>query len=143
MVDGQEGVREPLGLSGNRLEVNVHVITGAVIEAAVRVHRSLGPGLLESVYQAALAYELGRRHVPFKAQCAVPVLYDGVDLDMNFRMDMLVAGHIVVELKSVQELHPVHMAQLLTYLRLSGHRKGLLINFNVVRLVQGIRRLSL
>jgi GxxExxY protein len=118
-------------------------LSGVVIESAVLVHRSLGPGLLESVYQSALAYELGKRGVPFAANCRLPVWYDGVELRQHFRLDLLVAEQLVVELKSVQELHPIHTAQLLTYLKLSGHKRGLLINFNVARLVSGVRRLSL
>ncbi len=118
-------------------------LTGVVIESAIRVHRNLGPGLLESVYQSALAYELRKRGIPFVADCRLPVWYDGIELRQHFRLDLLVAAQLVVELKSVQELHPIHSAQLLTYLKLSGHNRGLLINFNVVRLVNGIRRLSL
>jgi GxxExxY protein len=114
-----------------------------VIESAIQVHRGLGPGLLESVYQSALAYELGKRGVPFAADCRLPVWYDGVELRQRFRLDLLVDAQLVVELKSVQGLHAIHTAQLLTYLKLSGHKRGLLINFNVVRLVNGIRRLSL
>jgi len=118
-------------------------LTGLVVESAIRVHRLLGPGLLESVYQSALEHELRIRRVPFRSGCELPVFYDGVELEQHFRLDFVIRDEIVVEIKSVQKLHPVHLAQLMTYLRLSGKTKGLLINFNVVRLVLGVRRLSL
>ena len=118
-------------------------VSGVVIESAVRVHQAIGPGLLESVYQACLIHELRKRQVGFAVGLRVPLSYDGVDLDQYFRLDLLVADRLIVELKSVQELHPIHTAQVLTYLRLTGHRKALLINFNVPRLVDGIRRVSL
>ena len=118
-------------------------VSGGVIESAVRVHQAIGPGLLESVYQACLIHELRKRQVDFAVGLRVPLSYDGVDLDQYFRLDLLVADRLIVELKSVQELHPIHTAQVLTYLRLTGHRKALLINFNVPRLVDGIRRVSL
>ncbi len=118
-------------------------VSGVVIESAIRVHQTLGPGLLESVYQACLARELLSRKVGFVVGMRVPLLYDGVELDQFFRLDLLVADRLIVEVKSVQELHPIHTAQVLTYLRLTGHRKALLVNFNVPRLVDGIRRVSL
>jgi GxxExxY protein len=107
------------------------------------VHQTLGPGLLESVYQACLVHELRKRRVEFVAGMKVPLRYDGAELNQFFRLDLLVADRLVVELKSVQELHPIHTAQVLTYLRLTGHRKALLINFNVSRLIDGIKRVSL
>ena len=118
-------------------------LSGTVIDAAVRVHRSLGPGLLESVYEACLVHELRKRQVPFAAGLKLPVHYDGVALEMFFRIDLLVNDALVVELKSVQALHPVHLSQVLTYLRLSGHRRALLINFTDSRLVDGVQRVSL
>lgn len=118
-------------------------VSGAVIKAAIRVHRTLGPGLLESVYECCLAHELRKSEIRFALGVRVPVTYDGVELDQFFRLDLLVADRLIVELKSVQELHPIHTAQVLTYLRLTGHRKALLMNFNVPRLVDGIRRISL
>ena len=114
-----------------------------MIEAAIRVHQALGPGLLESVYEPCLVHELRKRDIGFVAGMRVPLIYDGVELDQFFRLDLLVADRLIVELKSVQELHPIHTAQVLTYLRLTGHRKALLMNFNVPRLVDGIRRISL
>ena len=118
-------------------------VSGAVIEAAIRVHQALGPGLIESVYEPCLVHELRKRDIGFVAGMRVPLIYDGVELDQFFRLDLLVADRLIVELKSVQELHPIHTAQVLTYLRLTGHRKALLMNFNVPRLVDGIRRISL
>lgn len=119
------------------------LVTGSVIESAIRVHQHLGPGLLESVYDACLAYELRKNDIAFVSGLRVPLFYDGVELDQFFRLDLLVAGRLIVELKSVQELHPLHTAQVLTYLRLTGHSRALLINFNVPHLIDGIRRLSL
>lgn len=118
-------------------------VTGAVVEAAITVHRALGPGLLESVYQAAMAVELRASGIGFESQCELPVRYRGVLLPSRLRLDLVVAGRVIVELKSVQELHPIHRAQVLTYLKLSGFRRALLINFNVVRLVDGVVRVSL
>jgi GxxExxY protein len=117
--------------------------SGAVIEAAIRVHQLLGPGLLESVYEACLVHELRKRRIGFVVGMRVPLRYDGVELNQFFRLDLLVADRLIVELKSVQELHPIHTTQVLTYLRLTGHRRALMINFNVPRLIDGIRRLSL
>lgn len=119
------------------------LVTGSVIESAIRVHQHLGPGLLESVYDACLAYELRKNDIACVSGLRVPLFYDGVELDQFFRLDLLVAGRLIVELKSVQELHPLHTAQVLTYLRLTGHSRALLINFNVPHLIDGIRRLSL
>lgn len=115
-------------------------LTGAVIGAAIEVHRVLGPGLLESVYQKALSRELELRGVPFEPQVPVPVEYKGLALGDDLLMDMVVDGRVVLELKSVDHLHPIHEAQLLTYLRLSRIRVGLLINFNVPVLKDGVRR---
>ena len=115
----------------------------AVVDAAFRVHSSLGPGLLESVYEACLLHELRERGVTAARQVEVPIVYDGVTLDQGFRLDLLVGGCLVVELKTVDTLLPVHMAQLITYLKLTGHRLGLLINFNVPLLKDGIHRVVL
>jgi GxxExxY protein len=115
-------------------------ITGAVIGAAMEVHRRLGPGLLESAYQECLCREFCVRQIPFEREKPLPVEYKGTRLECGYRLDMLVAGAVVVEVKSVETLAPVHEAQLLTYLRLGGWKVGLLINFNVPILKQGIRR---
>jgi GxxExxY protein len=115
-------------------------ITEAIIGAAIEVHRRLGPGLLESAYQRCLEYELSERGIAFAREVAVPVVYKGVALDCGYKMDLVVEGIVVVELKSVETILPVHEAQLLTYMRLSGLRVGLMINFNVAQLKDGITR---
>jgi GxxExxY protein len=118
-------------------------ISRAVIDAAITVHRALGPGLLESVYELCLAHELERRgHTIFK-QSTLPVIYNDVKLDAGYRIDLIVDNTVIVEVKSVAALTPLHEAQLLTYLRLSDRRLGLLINFNVKLLKQGIKRMIL
>ncbi|HKB56609.1 MAG TPA: GxxExxY protein [Lacunisphaera sp.] len=114
-----------------------------VIGAALEVHRALGPGLLESVYEQALAYEPTSAGLKTQLEVPVPVAYKAVRLDCGFRLDLLVEEQLVVELKSVEALVPLHDAQLLTYLKLTGFKIGLLINFNVSLLKQGIKRLVL
>lgn len=118
-------------------------VTGTVIGAAIEVHRALGPGLLESAYEECLCRELSLRKIPFERQRSLPVKYKGVALDCGYRLDLLVADQVVVEVKAVEKLLPIHEAQLLTYLRLGGWKVGLLLNFNVPVLKQGIRRLVL
>jgi len=120
--------------------MKVNEITEAVIGAAIEVHRHLGPGLLESAYEECLCQELTLRKIPFERQRGLPVEYKGLRLDCGYRLDLLVAETVVVEVKAVESLLPIHEAQLLTYLRLGGWRVGLLINFNVPVLKQGIRR---
>jgi len=115
----------------------------AVMDAAFQVHRALGPGLLESVYETCVCHELRKMGIQFQRQLALPVLYDGIQLDSALRIDLLVAESVVVELKAVDSLLPIHEAQLLTYLKLSGKRLGLLLNFNVPLLKQGFKRLVL
>jgi GxxExxY protein len=117
----------------------------AIIGAAIVVHRALGPGLLESAYETCLAHELDRRGNMALRQMALPVVYEAVKLEAGYRVDLMVGGVVVVvvEVKSVDALAPVHEAQLLTYLRLSGRRLGFLINFNVVLLKQGVKRMIL
>jgi len=116
-------------------------LTAQIIGAAIEVHRRLGPGLLESAYQACLARELSLRNVPFEREVSLPIEYEGIQVDCSYsyRLDFVVAGNVVIELKAVDALQKVHEAQLLTYLRLSGLRVGLLINFNVAVLKEGIR----
>lgn len=114
-----------------------------VIGAAIAVHRVLGPGLLESAYETCLAHELERRGASVIRQMALPVVYEGVKPVAGYRVDLMVDGVVVVEVKSVDALAPVHEAQLLTYLRLSRRRLGYLINFNVVLLKQGVKRMIL
>jgi GxxExxY protein len=115
-------------------------LTEAVIGAAIEVHRALGPGLLESSYELCLCHELRLRGISFESQLALPIIYKTIKLDCGYKIDLLVAGTLVVELKSVESLHPIHDAQLLTYLRLGHWNIGLLINFNVPVLKDGIRR---
>jgi GxxExxY protein len=118
-------------------------ITDRIIGCAIEVHRSLGPGLLESAYEECLCYELAEAGIAFKRQVPLPVRYKEVRLDCGYRMDVVVEDRVVVELKTVEKLAPVHDAQILTYLRLSGLPVGLLMNFNVSVLKDGIRRLVL
>jgi GxxExxY protein len=115
-------------------------ITEKIIGAAIEVHRELGPGLLESAYEAALAYELSLREVRYERQKEMPVRYKGFMIEVGYRLDLLVEDQVIVELKAVTEMHPIYEAQLMTYLRLSGCRVGLLINFNVPRLKDGLIR---
>ncbi len=114
-----------------------------VVGAAIEVHRQLGPGLLEAAYEACLAHELCLRDVPFERQKPVPVFYKGTQVDCGFRLDLLVGGLLVVEVKAVDGLAPIHMAQVLTYLKLTGRKLGLLLNFNERLMRHGIKRLAL
>lgn len=116
-------------------------LSGAVIEAAIDVHKALGPGLLESVYESALAYELELREIRVKRQVPIGVRYKTLDLEEAFKADLVINDSIIIELKSVEKLQAVHKKQLLTYLRLSNTRLGLLINFGHETLRQGITRL--
>lgn len=115
-------------------------ITGEIVDAAIYVHRGLGPGLLESVYVTVLAYELRKRGLHVASQVPIPVTWESVHLDIGFRADLIVEHQVVVEVKSVEAVAPVHAKQLLTYLRLSNRRVGLLINFNVELLKDGLSR---
>jgi GxxExxY protein len=125
------------------VEMEKDPLTEKVIGCAIEVHRTLGPGLLESVYQQALAHELQLRGIPFKREVSLPVDYKEVHLECGYRMDIVVEDRLILELKSVEELKGIHTAQILTYMKLSGIRTGLLINFNVARLVDGVKRLKL
>ena len=118
-------------------------LTGEIIGSAIEVHRQLGPELLESTYEACLKYELDLKGLKVERQQSLPMVYKGVSLDCGYRLDLVVEEEVVVEVKSVQELAKVHEAQLLSYLRLRGGGRGLLINFNVKILKQGIRRLRI
>jgi GxxExxY protein len=119
---------------------DAEALASAVIGAAIRVHRVLGPGLLESAYEACLVYEITNLEIPTRRQVALPIRYDSVTLDVGYRLDVLVDDQLIVEVKSVDRLDRVHMAQMLTYLRLSRRRVGLLINFNTALLKNGLRR---
>jgi GxxExxY protein len=118
----------------------INDLTKAIIGAAIEVHRALGPGLLESAYEECLCEELKLRGIPFERQKPLPVTYKGRQLDCGYRLDLLVADAVVLELKAIEVFAPIHDAQLLTYLRLGGWKVGLLINFNVPVLREGIRR---
>lgn len=121
-------------------DLRLNEISKETIGAAIEVHRTLGPGLLESVYQNCLFLEFQSRNIRFKAQAIVPINYKGSLIEKDFVLDFLVEDQIVVELKSVETVLPIHEAQLLTYLKLADKPLGLLINFNVTRLVDGITR---
>ncbi|HEY2328388.1 MAG TPA: GxxExxY protein [Verrucomicrobiae bacterium] len=116
-------------------------LTERVIGACIEIHRALGPGLLESAYEECLCHELSLAGINFERQKALPVHYKGVNLDCGYRLDLVIEQKVVVELKAVESLLPIHEAQLLTYLKLSGMTLGLLINFNVAMLKQGIKRI--
>ena len=122
------------------MELIEKALTDRIIGAAIEVHKALGPGLLESVYEVCLCRELGLRGLRFEKQIDIPAEYKGVKLDCAYRLDLLVEGKVIVEVKSVETLLPIHEAQLLTYLRLAGKRVGLLINSNVPVLKKGIIR---
>ncbi|MBK9698871.1 MAG: GxxExxY protein [Flavobacteriales bacterium] len=115
-------------------------ISSLVIKAAIAVHRALGPGLLESVYQVCLLAELRSMGLRVQEQVAVPIVYRGERLANDLRIDLLVEDRVIVEIKAVEELHPIHTAQLLTYLKLTNKKLGLLINFNTTKLIEGLER---
>jgi GxxExxY protein len=118
-------------------------VTGQIIDSAVEIHATLGPGLLESAYETFLCKELSLRGLRFERQVSVPVSYKGENVDVGFRMDLLVEGKVVVELKATGENLPIHRAQLLTYLKLTGQKVGLLLNFGGGSMRQGIQRMVL
>ena len=118
-------------------------LTGRIMAAAIEVHRDLGPGLLESAYERCLCRELELAGIPFQRQVPLPVAYKGISLDCGYDMDVVVDQKVVLELKAVERLLPIHEAQLLTYLKLGGYRVGLLMNFNVAVLKDGVKRLVL
>jgi GxxExxY protein len=126
----------------NKKMMNENDISGKIIGCAIEVHKTLGPGLLESAYEECLFYELIESGLKVERQKALPVVYKEVKLEAGYRIDLLVENLVVVELKSVDALNDVHTAQVLTYLKLSGCKLGLLINFNVSRLRDGIKRLK-
>ncbi|SDS64326.1 GxxExxY protein [Opitutus sp. GAS368] len=125
------------------LSVETESVASGAIECAFRVHRQLGPGLLESVYEACLLHELKKSGLRFESQKILPVIYDDLKLETGLRLDVVVQEQVVLELKAVEALLPIHQAQVLTYLKLTGFRLGLLINFNTVLLKDGIRRVVL
>ena len=135
-----EGAGAPESKSTEEFENNS--LTNAIIGAAITVHRELGPGLLESVYEKCLALELTRSGHQVAAQKEIPLTYKGLNLESGFRADLIIENKVLIELKSIDQLMPVHTAQVLTYLKLTGLRTALLINFNVQLLKNGIKRLS-
>jgi GxxExxY protein len=120
----------------------INQISGAIVDAAMKVHSALGPGLLESAYEGCLKHELTKRGLKVLSQVTLPVIYDGVKIDVGYRIDLLVEDAVIVELKSVERLTPLNEAQLISYLKLSGRKLGLLINFNVEHLKNGIKRIA-
>ena len=118
-------------------------ISKEIVDAAYKVHTRLGPGLLESVYEACVAHELEKKGMKVRRQLALPVVYDGLEFKEAYRLDLLLENSVIVELKTTEQIHPVHRAQLLTYLKLSGRRLGLLITFNTRYIKQGISRVIL
>jgi GxxExxY protein len=135
--EGAEGAEV---ISAPRLS-RLNQLTEQIIGAAIEVHRNTGPGLMESVYEECLCYELSQLGLAFQRQVHLPLSYKGIKLDCGFKMDLLVEALVVLELKTVDQLLPVHPAQLLTYLKLSGKKVGLLINFNESVLTKGLKRL--
>jgi len=117
-------------------------ITGAIVDSAMKVHTALGPGLLESTYEVCLAHELKKRNLKVQSQLSLPVVYDGERIDAGYRIDLLVNETVIVELKAVERIMPIHEAQLLSYLKLSEKKIGLLLNFNVKYLKDGIKRIA-
>jgi len=117
------------------------IVTEAIIGAAIEVHKHLGPGLLERIYEDALCYELTQRHISFVRQLELPIPYKDITLEGKFRLDLLVADSIVIELKNVEKIAPIHEAQILTYLKITGKKVGLILNFNEALMKNGIRRL--
>jgi len=120
--------------------VNRNEISGAVVDAAMKVHSALGPGLLESAYAACLKHELIKRGLKVICEVPLPVVYDGVKLEAGYRLDLVVEDTVVVELKAIEALAPIHQAQIISYLKLSGKPIGLLINFHTLHLKDGIKR---
>ncbi len=125
------------------LDANIESVGREIIDCGLRVHQTLGPGLLESAYEICLAHEFARRSLNVRRQVALPIVYDGITLDAGYRIDLLVESAVIVEIKAIDLLQPIHQAQLLTYLKLSGLRLGYLMNFNVALFKQGLKRIVL
>lgn len=122
--------------------MEVNDLTKTIIGAAIEVHRTLGPGLLESTYEACLFYELEQMGIFVERQVELPVKYKNVRVEIGYKIDLLVENQVIIEVKSVKELLPVHMAQIITYLKISNKSKGLLMNFNEAKLIDGVKRIS-
>lgn len=125
------------------IPAEIESIAKMIVDSALKVHRALGPGLLESVYELCLAHELRRRGVQLQSQVKLPITYEGLTIDAGLRLDMVVARNVIVEVKAVEKMIPVFDAQLLTYLKLTNLRLGILINFNVPLIRDGIKRIVL
>jgi GxxExxY protein len=130
-----------MGTVSSFRSLRVNQVSGAIVSSAMHVHAVLGPGLLESAYQACLAHELSKRGSEVASQVGLPVVYDGEKIELGYRMDLVVENLVIVEVKCIEAVHPVHMAQFLSYMRLSGIGAGLLINFYVAHLRDGIKRM--
>jgi GxxExxY protein len=122
--------------------MEVNDLTKTIIGAAIEVHRTLGPGLLESTYEACLFYELEQMGIFVERQVELPVKYKNVRVEIGYKIDLLVENQVIIEVKSVKELLPVHLAQIITYLKISNKSKGLLMNFNEAKLIDGVKRIS-
>ena len=120
--------------------MEINDISGLIVDSSMTVHTALGPGLLESAYEACLKHELIKRGLKVESQVVLPVVYDGEKIDLGYRLDLLVEDVVIVELKAVETVTPIHKAQLLSYLKLSGKKLGLLLNFNVERMKDGVGR---
>ena len=123
------------------VSVEIEAIARDIVDCGLKVHRALGPGLLESAHEACLAHEIAKRSYVVRRQIALPIVYDGLHLDVGYRIDLLINDSVLVEVKAVNTLLPIHQAQLMTYLKLSGHRLGFLMNFNVGMFKNGLRRI--
>ena len=134
-------LRTPKAISFKPIPPEVELVGKKVLDAAFKVHTNLGPGLLESVYEACLAYEIRKSGLSVETQVALPVIYDNVRIDAGLRIDMVVEKCVIVELKSVDTMNPVYEAQLLTYLKIANFRLGYLINFNIPHLRKGFKRM--
>jgi len=138
----REKFRRFFNLKETEFSMDINELSSKIIGAAIEVHRALGPGLLESAYEKCLCYELNQRGLTFERQRSLPVIYKGQKIDCGYKLDVVVENTIILELKSCEEIEPIHKAQLLTYLKLSGFKLGLLLNFNVPFLREGIVRIA-
>jgi GxxExxY protein len=121
---------------------SIEEIATEIVDSCFRIHRELGPGLLESAYETCLEYELSKRGLSVERQVPQPVIYDEISIDAGYRLDLLINGLVIIELKAVEQLAPIHTAQLLTYLKLSGRTLGSLVNYNTPLIKQGIKRIA-
>jgi GxxExxY protein len=126
-----------------KIEPDLERLASEVVDAAYKVHKAFGPGLLESAYEACLSYELLKRKIKVERQVAIPLVYDGNSIDVAYRADLVVQDKLIVELKAVEKIQPIHEAQMITYLKITGQRLGLLVNFNVLLIKDGIKRVVL